>query len=101
VIFETRVVIGKERAGRSAAPEFSDEMEHMVVNPSWGVPRSIIVKEYLPLCSRIPMPSGICRSSTRGRVVIARVGQLCGLFNARTFPFGCVSRRRTGMRWGR
>ena len=47
VTFETRSVIGKNTHDRRS-PEFSDEMEHMVINPSWYVPRSIITKEYLP-----------------------------------------------------
>ena len=45
--FQTRSVVGAAREDRPT-PEFSDVMEHMVVNPSWYVPRSIIVGEYLP-----------------------------------------------------
>ena len=47
VSFETRVVVGHREADRNT-PEFSDVMEHMVINPSWYVPRSIAVGEYLP-----------------------------------------------------
>ncbi|MBF9029696.1 L,D-transpeptidase family protein [Rhodobacterales bacterium HKCCE3408] len=47
VTFETRVVVGSTPADQRT-PEFSDMMEHMVVNPSWYVPRSIAVNEYLP-----------------------------------------------------
>ncbi|MEM9320647.1 MAG: L,D-transpeptidase family protein [Pseudomonadota bacterium] len=47
VSFETRVVVGHRAADRNT-PEFSDVMEHMVINPSWYVPRSIAVGEYLP-----------------------------------------------------
>lgn len=46
-VFETRVVIGKT-GDDYATPEFSDEMEYLVVNPRWNVPRSITVREYLP-----------------------------------------------------
>ncbi len=46
-MFETRVVIGKDTDDRRT-PEFSDEIEYMVVNPRWNIPRSITVKEYLP-----------------------------------------------------
>lgn len=46
-VFQTRVVIGKDIPTHET-PEFSDEMEHVVVNPRWNVPRSITVKEYLP-----------------------------------------------------
>ena len=47
VSFETRVVVGHRERDRNT-PEFSDVMEHMVINPSWYVPRSIAVGEYLP-----------------------------------------------------
>lgn len=45
VTFSTRAVIGATFDGRET-PEFSDEMTHMVINPSWYVPPSIIVGEY-------------------------------------------------------
>lgn len=48
VTFSTRSVIGANDEDRRS-PEFSDVMEFMVVNPSWYVPRSIVVKEFLPL----------------------------------------------------
>ncbi len=51
VTFRTRSVIGAEPDDRQT-PEFSDVMEYMVINPSWYVPRSIIVNEYLPKLQR-------------------------------------------------
>ncbi|MEL6477741.1 MAG: L,D-transpeptidase family protein [Pseudomonadota bacterium] len=50
--FESRVVVGKAKEHRT--PEFSDEMEHMVVNPTWYVPYSIASKEILPKLKRDP-----------------------------------------------
>ena len=47
VIFQTRSVVGANVHDRRS-PEFSDQMEYMVVNPSWNVPRSIVTKEFLP-----------------------------------------------------
>ena len=47
VVFSTRTVVGKTDHDQRT-PEFSDLMEHVVVNPRWNVPRSITVKEYLP-----------------------------------------------------
>lgn len=41
----TRVIVGKPNTQTSV---FHDEMEMVVFNPSWGVPQSIIVNEYLP-----------------------------------------------------
>lgn len=46
-VFRTRTVVGKTDHDQRT-PEFSDQMEHVVVNPRWNVPRSITVKEYLP-----------------------------------------------------
>ncbi|MEL6768360.1 MAG: L,D-transpeptidase family protein [Pseudomonadota bacterium] len=45
VRYESRVVIGKYK---HQTVEFSHEMDHMVVNPTWYVPRSIAVNEILP-----------------------------------------------------
>ncbi len=47
VTFETRSVVGADEDNQRS-PEFSDVMEHMVINPTWYVPRSISVNEYLP-----------------------------------------------------
>ena len=50
--FSQRVVIGKAREHRT--PEFSDEMTHMVINPSWYVPTSIKEKEIMPKLAKDP-----------------------------------------------
>ena len=44
-IHETRVVVGKRN---HKTPVFSDQMEYLVVNPYWNVPKSIAAKELLP-----------------------------------------------------
>ncbi len=86
VVFETRVVIGKNVPDQRS-PEFSDLMEHMVINPSWGVPRSIIVKEYLPLLQQNPNAVGHLQViDGRGRVV-PRGAVNFGAYTARNFPF--------------
>ncbi|GMG84046.1 L,D-transpeptidase family protein [Paralimibaculum aggregatum] len=51
-IFTSRVVVGKSTKHRT--PEFSDEMEHMVVNPTWHVPASIAREEILPKLKQDP-----------------------------------------------
>ncbi|MCB6177044.1 L,D-transpeptidase family protein [Rhodobacter sp. Har01] len=85
-VFRTRVVIGKNQPDQRS-PEFSDEMEHIVVNPSWGVPRSITVKEYLPLLQRNPNAVGHLQViDGRGRVV-SRGAVNFAAYNARNFPF--------------
>jgi murein L,D-transpeptidase YcbB/YkuD len=87
VTFETRVVIGKKDPD-TRSPEFSDQMEYMVINPSWGVPRSIIVKEYLPMLQRnrnavgqLDVVDGNGRVVPRGSVNFAA-------YTASSFPFG-------------
>ena len=83
--FRTRSVIGKAEAGRYT-PEFSDEMTHMVVNPSWYVPRSIVVNEYLPQLRANPGALAHMRLTDRnGRA--ANRGAGFGQYTARTFPY--------------
>lgn len=45
VTYTTRVVVGKVG---SPTPAFSDEIRHIVVNPYWNVPASIVRNEMLP-----------------------------------------------------
>jgi murein L,D-transpeptidase YcbB/YkuD len=45
VVHEARAIIGKPE---SATPIFSHRMDHVIVNPSWYVPPSILRKEFLP-----------------------------------------------------
>ncbi|UWR97678.1 L,D-transpeptidase family protein [Phaeobacter inhibens] len=86
VTFVTRSVIGKDNADRRS-PEFSDEMEHMVINPSWYVPRSIVTKEYLPKLRNNPNAVGhIEITDSRGRKVNRATADF-SKYTARTFPF--------------
>jgi len=48
---ETRVVVGKPK---HKTPVFSDEIEHVVVNPYWNVPYSITKNELLPAAGGNP-----------------------------------------------
>ncbi|WP_407943400.1 L,D-transpeptidase family protein [Marimonas lutisalis] len=86
VTFETRSVVGATSHDRRT-PEFSDVMEFMVINPTWNVPRSITVKEYLPMLKRNPNAAGHLRIvDSRGRTV-SRGAVNFGAYNAKTFPF--------------
>jgi len=86
VTFETRAVVGKDMSGRRS-PEFSDEMEHMIVNPTWHVPRSITVNEYLPKMQANRNAVGHLRIyDSRGRVV-PRSAVNFNAYSARSFPF--------------
>lgn len=84
-MFETKSVIGKDQNGRRT-PEFSDVMEHMVINPSWYVPRSIVVNEYLPALRRNPNALGYLEiTDSRGRKI--NRGRGFSQYSARSFPF--------------
>ncbi len=86
VTFETRSVVGQNVHDRRS-PEFSDEMEHMVINPTWNVPRSIAVKEYLPMMQRNPNAAGHLRLvDSRGRTV-NRANVDFSQYTTRSFPF--------------
>jgi murein L,D-transpeptidase YcbB/YkuD len=50
-VWSTRVIVGKPN---TQTYMFHDEMELVVFNPSWGVPPSIIAREYLPKLRRDP-----------------------------------------------
>ncbi|CAN5264168.1 hypothetical protein BH10PSE9_BH10PSE9_08930 [soil metagenome] len=51
VFYTTRIVVGQVD---KQTPIFSDEIEHVIVNPVWNVPESIAVKEMLPSIMRNP-----------------------------------------------
>ncbi len=86
VTFETRSVIGATKDDRRS-PEFSDVMEHMVINPTWNVPRSIAVKEYLPMMKRNRNAAGHLRIvDSRGRTV-NRSSINFGSYTEKTFPY--------------
>lgn len=83
--FSTRSVVGHQDYDRRT-PEFSDVMDHMVINPSWYVPRSIIVGEYLPLLRSNPGAVGHLEIiDSRGRVVSR--GNGFSQYSAASFPF--------------
>ena len=86
VTFSTRVVIGKV-GSETQSPEFSELMEFMVVNPTWSVPRSIVVKEYLPMMQKNPNAQGQLQViDARGRVVPREAIDFAA-YNTHNFPF--------------
>ncbi len=86
VTFETRSVVGKNEADRRT-PEFSDQIEFMVINPSWNVPRSITTKEYLPLLQRNPNAAGQLNIIDRNGRIVPRGAINFAAYTAKTFPF--------------
>lgn len=85
-IFRSRVVIGKNVADQRS-PEFSDQMEYLAVNPSWGVPRSIIVKEYLPLLQENPNAVSHLQVIDGKGQVVPRDAVNFAAYSGKTFPF--------------
>jgi len=86
VTFQTVTVVGQNLKD-TRSPEFSDFMEHLVINPSWFVPRSITVKEYLPMLQADPgAVNYLDLIDVTGRV-ISREGIDFTAFDANTFPF--------------
>ncbi len=86
VTFKTRVVIGK--VGKDfESPEFSDSMQFMVVNPSWSVPRSITVKEYLPMMKRNANAQGQLQVIDRAGRVVPRSAIDFAAYTPQNFPY--------------
>lgn len=86
VTFETRAIVGKN-GGDTRSPEFSDQMEFMVVNPTWNVPRSIVTKEYLPLLQKNPNAVSYLKLiDSKGRAV-SRDGMDFSQYTASNFPY--------------
>jgi murein L,D-transpeptidase YcbB/YkuD len=50
-VHEARIIVGKPETG---TPIFSHKMDHVIVNPSWYVPPSILRKEFLPALAADP-----------------------------------------------
>ena len=90
VVHETRVVTGKIT---NQTPIFSDEMESIVVNPSWNVPASITMKEMLPKVRRDPS-----YLSRNGYQVLANVGGKMQPVSAGSVDWGNVSARNIQIR---
>ncbi|WP_442915792.1 L,D-transpeptidase family protein [Loktanella sp. M215] len=86
VTFSTRSVIGATESDRQS-PEFSDVMEYMVINPSWYVPRSIVVNEYLPQLQSNSGAVSHLDVTDRSGNVIPRGSVNASKYTAKTFPY--------------
>ncbi|MFK7765505.1 MAG: murein L,D-transpeptidase [Roseobacter sp.] len=86
VTFETRSVVGA-RDRKRQSPEFSDVMEFMVINPSWFVPRSIAIGEYLPELQQDPFAVNHLLITDRSGQQIDRAEVDFTKYTASTFPY--------------
>ncbi|WP_277023569.1 L,D-transpeptidase family protein [Paracoccus hibiscisoli] len=85
-LFRTRSVMGKDTP-EMRTPEFSEMMANVVVNPSWNVPRSIAVRDYLPrLQANRHAVSHLDVVDGRGQV-LSRDGIDFSAYTAANFPF--------------
>jgi murein L,D-transpeptidase YcbB/YkuD len=86
VTFETVTVVGMNQHDRRS-PEFSDQIEFMVINPTWNVPRSIAVKEYLPMLQKDPNAVQHLRIVDRSGRAVNREETDFTQFTSQSFPF--------------
>ncbi|MGI9393963.1 MAG: L,D-transpeptidase family protein [Boseongicola sp.] len=86
VTFQTRSVVGKNAHDRRS-PEFSDVMEHMVINPTWNVPKSIATKEYLPMLQQNPNAVRHLNLIDQSGRRVSREGMDFTQFDETYFPF--------------
>lgn len=86
VTFKTVTVVGANKKDRRS-PEFSDSMEHMVLNPTWNVPRSITVKEYLPLMQEDPTAVGHLEMYDQSGEMVSRDNLDFNDYTEEDFPF--------------
>lgn len=86
VVFETRSVVG-QNIHDHRTPEFSDVMDHMIINPTWNVPRSIAVSEYLPQMIANPNAAGHLQLIDGAGRTVSRAAVDFSRYTARNFPF--------------
>lgn len=98
--FKTRAVVGANEKDRRS-PEFSDQMDFLVLNPSWFVPRSITVKEYLPMLQEDPYSAGQLQMIGPGGQIVSRQGIDFNAFTEADFPFALKEPPSLGNALGR
>ena len=84
--FVTRSVVGA-RNDDKRTPEFSDMMDHMVINPTWNVPRSIVARDYLPRFKNNPNANSYLKLIDGSGRVVSRDAIDFSQYTARNFPF--------------
>ena len=85
-VFRTRTVVGNTGADYET-PEFSDQMEYVVVNPRWNVPRSMAVRDYLPKLKANRNAVSHLEVVDRNGNVVPRSQIDFSRYNASNFPY--------------
>ena len=53
VVWQTKVIVGQPARPFQTA-QISSQINYLVLNPSWNIPKSIILREILPMLVRVP-----------------------------------------------
>ena len=86
-IYQSKVVVG-QNLPNTRTPEFSNKMKFMILNPSWYVPKSIVIEEYLPqIRENINAVDGLFFTDKQGNYVERKDLNL-DQFNDENFPYG-------------
>jgi murein L,D-transpeptidase YcbB/YkuD len=86
-VWESKVVVGKTRV--TETPEFDGTVSYLVVNPSWHIPDSIAIRDYLPKLQRNPMVlknQGIDLMTRSGTVINPKLVDFTQ-YTPENFPF--------------
>ena len=86
LVFETRNVIGTP-VDDQRTPEFSDVIEHIITNPTWNVPKSITLKEYLPEMQEDPLAHDYLELVDVDREIVPRSFVDFNEYDEDTFPY--------------
>lgn len=86
VSFESDVIVGMA-AQKWNTPEFSDEMEHLIVNPTWHVPQSIAIRDYLPKLIANPGAAGYLQLYDANGRPVSRANIDFSRYTPATFPY--------------
>ena len=86
LVFETRNVIGTP-VDEQRTPEFSDVIEHIITNPTWNVPKSITLKEYLPEMQEDPLAHDYLELVDLDREIVPRGLVDFNEYDEETFPY--------------
>ncbi len=85
-IFESDVIVGMENE-KWRTPEFSKNMDHMIVNPTWHVPSSIVARDYLPKLLANPEAASYMRFYDASGRQVSRSSIDFSQFSASNFPY--------------
>ena len=85
-IYTTRVIVGQSK-DKLQTPEFSDVMTHMTINPTWYIPRSITLEEYLPQLQEDPEVEPLLQIFDSSGQIIRRSAINFQDYTANTFPY--------------